>query len=41
VLDREQNKQRLQQSQEIAVTSTAELEASNYNMVTDAVEKQF
>lgn len=36
LLDREQNKKRMQQAEEIAVARAAELEANNYNMVTDA-----
>jgi integrase/recombinase XerD len=39
LLDREQNKKRMQQADEIAVTRAAELEASNYSMVTDAGKK--
>lgn len=39
LVDREQNKQRLQQADEIAVTRAAELEANNYSMVTDAGKK--
>jgi len=39
LLDREQNKQRMQQAEEIAVTRAAELEANNYSMVTDAGKK--
>jgi integrase len=39
LLDREQNKKRMQQAEEIAVTRAAELEANNYNMVTDAGKK--
>ena len=39
ILDREQNKQRMQQAEEIAVKRAAELEASNYGMVTDAGKK--
>lgn len=39
VLDREQNKQRLQQAEQIAVARAAELEADNYNMVTDVGRK--
>jgi integrase/recombinase XerD len=39
LLDREQNKQRLQQAEEISVTRAAELEANNYSMVTDAGKK--
>src|SRR5665647_540212 len=39
LLDREQNKKKLLQAEEIAVTRAAELQASNYNMVTDAGRK--
>jgi integrase/recombinase XerD len=39
LLDREQNKKRMQQAEEIAVTRAAELEANNYSMVTDAGKK--
>jgi integrase len=39
ILDREHNKQRMQQAEEIAVTRAAELEANNYSMVTDAGKK--
>jgi len=39
LLDREQNKQRMQQADEIAATRSAELEANNYNMVTDIGKK--
>jgi integrase/recombinase XerD len=39
ILDREQNKKRLQQAEEIAVVRAAELQASNYNLVTDAGKK--
>src|SRR3954452_19419144 len=39
ILDREQNKKRVQQAEEIAVTRAAELEANNYSMVTDAGRK--
>lgn len=39
LLDREQNKRRMQQADEIAVTRAAELEANNYNMVADAGKK--
>src|SRR4051812_8732214 len=39
ILDREQNKKRMQQAEEIAVTRAAELEANNYSMVTDAGKK--
>lgn len=39
LLDREQNKQRMQQADEIAVYRAAELEANNYSMVTDAGKK--
>ena len=39
LLDREQNKKRMQQADEIAVTRAAELEANNYSMVTDAGKK--
>ena len=37
--DREQNKARLKQADEIAVTRAAELEANNYSMVSDAGKK--
>lgn len=39
LLDREQNKNRMQQAEEISVTRAAELEANNYSMVTDAGKK--
>src|SRR5947207_2805166 len=39
LLDREQNKERLKQAEEIAVYRAAELEANNYNMVTDSGKK--
>ena len=39
LLDREQNKKRLLQADEIAVSRAAELEADNYSMVTDAGKK--
>jgi site-specific recombinase XerD len=39
LLDREQNKRRMQQAEEIAVTRAADLEANNYSMVTDAGKK--
>ena len=39
LLDREQNKKRLQQAEEIAVTRAAQLQANNYNMITDAGNK--
>lgn len=39
LLDREQNKKRMQLAEEIAVTRAAELEANNYSMVTDAGKK--
>ncbi len=39
LLDREQNKGRIRQAEEIAVTRASELEANNYNMVTDAGKK--
>ncbi len=39
LLDREQNKKRMQQADEISVTRAAELEANNYSMVTDAGKK--
>ncbi len=39
ILDREQNKKKVQQADEIAVTRAAELEANNYSMVTDAGKK--
>ena len=39
LIDREQNKKRLQQADEIVVTRAAELEANNYNMVSDAGKK--
>lgn len=39
LLDREQNKQRMQLAEEIAVTRAAQLEANNYNMVTDSGKK--
>jgi integrase/recombinase XerD len=38
-MDRELNKQRLQQAEVTAVTRAGELEANNYNMVTDAGKK--
>lgn len=37
--DREHNKKRMQQAEEIAVTRAAELEANNYNLVTDSGKK--
>lgn len=37
--DREQNKQKVQQAEQIAVARAAELEATGYNMVTDAGRK--
>jgi integrase len=39
LLDREQNKKRMQQAEEIAVARASQLEANNYNMVTDAGKK--
>jgi integrase/recombinase XerD len=36
LIDRENNKERMQQAEAIAVTRAAELEANNYNMVSDA-----
>jgi integrase/recombinase XerD len=39
LLDREHNKQKLQQAQAIAVARAAELEATNYSMITDAGKK--
>ena len=39
LLDREHNKRRLQQAEEIAVTRAAQLQADNYNMVADAGKK--
>jgi integrase/recombinase XerD len=39
VLDREHNKKKLQQAEEIAIARAAELEANNYSMVTDAGKK--
>jgi len=39
LLDREQNKKRLQQAEEISISRAAELEANNYSMVTDAGKK--
>lgn len=39
MLDREQNKKRMQQAEEISITRAAELEANNYSMVTDAGKK--
>jgi integrase/recombinase XerD len=39
ILDREQNKKKLLQAEEIAVTRAAELQAINYNMVADAGKK--
>ncbi len=39
LLDREQNKKRMQQADEIAISRAAELEANNYSMVTDAGKK--
>lgn len=39
LVDREQNKARMQQADQIAVARAAELEASNYNMSTDAGKK--
>ena len=39
LLDREHNKGRLQQAEDIAIARAAELQASNYNMVTDAGNK--
>ncbi len=39
IIDREHNKKRMQQADEIAVTRAAELEANNYSMVTDAGKK--
>lgn len=38
-LDREQNKNRLQQAEKIAVARASQLEATNYNMVTDLGKK--
>jgi site-specific recombinase XerD len=39
LVDREQNKMRMQQADQIAVTRAAELEANNYNMSSDAGKK--
>ena len=39
LLDREHNKQKLQQAEEIAVTRASQLQANNYSMVTDAGNK--
>jgi len=39
LIDREQNKKKMQQAEEISVTRAAELEANNYSMVTDAGKK--
>ncbi len=39
LLDREHNKKKLQQAEEIAITRGAELQANNYSMVTDAGKK--
>ncbi len=39
IADREANKERLKQAEAIAVTRAAELEANNYNMVSDAGRK--
>lgn len=39
LLNREQNKKRLLQAEEIAVTRAAQLQANNYSMVTDAGNK--
>ncbi|MGN6248947.1 MAG: tyrosine-type recombinase/integrase [Ginsengibacter sp.] len=38
-LDRENNKRRLQQAEEIAIARSAELQANDYNMVSDAGKK--
>jgi integrase/recombinase XerD len=38
-IDRERNKQKLQQAEEIAVVRAAELQATDYSMVTDAGKK--
>lgn len=39
IADREANKERLREAEKIAVTRAAELEANNYNMVSDAGKK--
>lgn len=39
LLDREHNKTRLQQAEEIAITRAAELQANNYNMISDTGNK--
>ncbi len=39
LIDREQNKERLKQAQEIAVARAADLQATNYSMVSDAGKK--
>ena len=39
ILDREHNKKKLQQAEEIAVTRAAELQAQDYSMVSDAGKK--
>ena len=39
LIDREQNKERLKQAQEIAVARAAQLEATNYSMVSNAGKK--
>lgn len=41
ILDRENNKELLRQAEQIKVARAAELEASNYNMVSDAGKKTF
>ena len=39
LIDREHNKQKLQQAEEIAIARGAELQAMDYNMITDAGRK--
>jgi integrase len=39
LIDRERNKQKLQQAEEIAVSRAAELQATDYSMITDAGRK--
>lgn len=39
LLDREQNKKRIQQAEEIALSRSVELEATNYSIVSDAGKK--
>lgn len=39
LLDREHNKKKLQQAEEIAITRAAQLQADNYNMVADSGKK--